>query len=84
MRIFGQKPKDIADVIMWSVFGGGLYSTESVTDWHRLRVSKLSKTSHPSHAISVYGYIEYHRPRQRIYTEVPYPAMPRQVLEWLV
>jgi hypothetical protein len=35
--------------------------------FHRLRVSKLSKTSHPSHVIAMYGYIEYY---QRIYTVV--------------
>ena len=54
--------------------------------FHRLRVSKLPKTSHPqwTHVISVYGYIEYHRSRQRIYTEVSYPTMSRQVFEWLV
>ena len=52
--------------------------------FHRLRVSKLSKTSHPSHVIAMYGYIEYHRVTSTNIHRGSYPTMYASSLEWLV
>ena len=52
--------------------------------FHRLRVSKLSKTSHPSHVIAMYGYIEYHRVTSTNIHRGLYPTMYASSLEWLV